>query len=228
MECVHRRTVHPNRNAENGNWYIAMSRALVQGFTMGAAALAVAALSACQPTSTASGSTTPTPAATPSATTSSTAEAARASACQGSQISLKTAPGGQGMGHDGLILRFTNAGSNTCTLTGYPGAAVTDGGQDPGVDPQGNAARQSTTAGAAPVRTVTLAPGATASAQLFWTTAPMNNDADRNAANCLSYRGGALEVTPPNTTATKKLDPPEDMCQHLQVSPVVSGDSGTA
>jgi hypothetical protein len=132
-----------------------------------------------------------------------------------------------------MVLLFTNTGSSTCTLSGYPGATTTGSGQENwAVDPDGNAQRQTAVQGASPVTTVKLAPGSTASAQLFWDTYPMNSTygdgTAPNAANCLAYRGGYLEITPPNTTTTTKIDPPLSMCQSLEISPVVSGTTGSS
>jgi hypothetical protein len=38
--------------------------------------------------------------------------------------------------------------------------------------------------------------------------------------------GGYLEITPPNTTAYTRFDPPADMCTALQIHPVVTGTTG--
>jgi hypothetical protein len=130
------------------------------------------------------------------------------------------------LGHRGLILLFTNTGSTGCTVAGYPGATVTDNGQTD-FAPLMDAKRTLTgyEGGTRSVTTVTLTPGASASAVLEWLAAPADGD-DPAAANCPGMAGGYLEITPPNTTAATKFQPPADMCSDLQVHPVVAGSSG--
>lgn len=159
----------------------------------------------------------------PSGSTSASTSAAGASACTGSALSLKIKQGGSGMGHTGSVLVFTNTGSKACTLSGYPGADVTDDGRYNWA-PRMNATRVS---GGATVKTVSLAPGASASAMLEWDVNPRPGAGDApNAANCAGMAGGYLEITPPNTTATKRSEPPENMCTDLQVFPVAAGTAG--
>jgi Protein of unknown function (DUF4232) len=141
--------------------------------------------------------------------------------CTGSELSLKINPGGSGMGHTGSVLVFTNTGSTACTLYGYPGADVTENGTY-NFSPRMNATRVS---GSMSVKTVTLAPGSSASAMLEWGVNPTGGGS-ANAANCPGMDGGYLEVTPPNTTDTIKSDPPLNMCTDLQVFPVVAGTTG--
>jgi hypothetical protein len=75
------------------------------------------------------------------------------------------------------------------------------------------------------VRTVSLSPGSKASAMLEWDVNPTNGE-PASAANCPGMAGGYLEITPPNTTATDKSEPPADMCAALKVFPVVAGATG--
>jgi hypothetical protein len=126
------------------------------------------------------------------------------------------------------VLVFTNSGSSTCTLTGYPGATVTNNGQY-NFAPYVNAQRtlRGYLGGASAVTTVSLAPGGTASAVLEWLDAPTDGS-EPNAANCPGMAGGYLEITPPNTTVASKFDPPTDMCTDIQIHPVVSGSSGSS
>jgi hypothetical protein len=148
---------------------------------------------------------------------------ADASACTGSVLSLKIKQGSSGMGHTGSVLVFTNTGSKTCTLNGYPGADVTDNGQYNWASLM-NATRVS---GGVAVNTVSLKSGASASAMLEWDVTPRPGAGDApNAANCAGMAGGYLEITPPNTKATKRSLPPENMCTSLQVFPVVAGTTG--
>lgn len=143
--------------------------------------------------------------------------------CTGTELSLKIDQGSSGMGHTGSVLVFTNTGSKTCTISGYPGADVTNNGQYDWA-PYLNATRVT---GGVSVRTVTLAPGAGASAMLEWDVNPKSGAGDRaNAANCAGMAGGYLEITPPHTTTTHRSEPPENMCTDLRVFPVVAGTAG--
>ena len=152
--------------------------------------------------------------------TSTQAAGGGTASCTGSQLALKINQGSSGMGHTGSVLVFTNTGGAACTLSGYPGADVTENGTY-NFEPRMNATRVSGTA----VKTVTLAPGSSASAMLEWGVNPTGGGS-ANAANCPGMDGGYLEVTPPNTTDTIKSDPPLDMCTDLQVYPVVAGTAG--
>ena len=153
--------------------------------------------------------------------TSKQAAGGGASSCTGSHISVKIDQGSSGMGHTGSVLVFTNTGSSTCTLYGYPGADVTNDGQYNFASYM-NATRVS---GGMTVKTVSLSPGSSASAMLEWDVNPTNGE-PASAANCAGMAGGYLEITPPNTTATDKSDPPLDMCAGLEVFPVVAGTTG--
>jgi len=189
----------------------------------GIGAAAGATQSATVVTSTGTGSAgaaSSTPTADNGGGTSTQAAGGGTASCTGSQLSLKINQGSSGMGHTGSVLVFTNTGGAACTLYGYPGADVTEGGSY-NFAPRMNATRVSGTA----VKTVTLAPGSSASAMLEWGVNPTGGGT-ANAANCPAMDGGYLEVTPPNTTDTIKSDPPLDMCTDLQVFPVVAGTAG--
>lgn len=215
------------------------NRILIKATTVGTLVLGAAALSGCASnsgTGTSAGGTqsatvvsgssaasTSTATATATATSGSTptqASAGGVSSCTGSHISLKINQGSSGMGHTGSVLVFTNTGSSTCTLYGYPGADVTDDGQY-NFASRMNATRVSGMA----VKTVSLAPGSSASAMLEWDVNPTDG-APASAANCAGMAGGYLEITPPNTIAIIKSEPPTDMCAALKVYPVVAGTTG--
>lgn len=214
------------------------NRILVKATAVGTLVLGAAALSGCASNSgtgtasaegtqsatvvsgsSASGSTG-TATSTGSSTSTQTSAASGVSSCTGSHISLKINQGSSGMGHTGSVLVFTNTGSSTCTLYGYPGADVTDGGQY-NFASRMNATRVSGVA----VKTVSLSPGSSASAMLEWDVNPTDGE-PASAANCAGMAGGYLEITPPNTIATIKSDPALDMCAALKVYPVVSGTTG--
>ena len=151
---------------------------------------------------------------------------AGADACATGKVSVKFGAEDASSTHKSLVLLFTNTGSSTCTLTGYPGATVTDSGMD-NFEPLVNATRtlRGFEGGAGAVTTVSLAPGGTVSALLEWLDFPPNGETPV-AANCPGMAGGYLEITPPNTTVSSRFDPPGDMCQQIQIHPVVTGDSG--
>jgi hypothetical protein len=164
-------------------------------------------------------------ATTTAATSSSTntqsggGSSASSSSCAGSEIKTALGHGGAATGHEVLTLTFTNIGSRTCTLQGYPGAAVMNGstlvlnatrtlngfaGDD----------RQLTSA---PL--VTLAPGAVASANLEFVV--------DNGEPCVANGSGILEVTLPNTTTTTGVKSmttgTQGVCAGFEIHPVVAG-----
>lgn len=173
-------------------------------------------------TSTASAAQQPTVGATATspATSANTAQAANAtSSCTGSEIKVTLGRGGAATGHDVVSLEFTNTGSSTCTLQGYPGAAITSGSTvilnaTRTLNGYAGDERQLTSA---PL--VTLAPGAIASANLEWVV--------NNGEPCAPNGTGTLNVTPPNTTTTTNLRPmtagTQGVCAGFEIHPVVAG-----
>ena len=139
--------------------------------------------------------------------------------CTGSQIKVTLGQSSAGMSHDAEPLVFTNTSSTTCTMQGYPGAAIMSGSTV-----VLNATRtlngyigDERQLSSAPL--ITLAPGATASAML---------ESLANAGEtCYPTGSGTLEVTPPNTTATTSLTSmtvgTNGICADFQVHPVVAG-----
>ncbi|WP_344039987.1 DUF4232 domain-containing protein [Saccharothrix xinjiangensis] len=129
-----------------------------------------------------------------------------------------------GSGHNDMQgfhvpLRFTNTGSRPCTLQGAPGVSYVTG---EGEEQIGLPAERGT---GGPV--VTLAPGETASAALFLSSAP------RKTPACEQVRAGGLRVYPPDntepvfvehgaTTCAPPLDGP-----FLEVGPVRPGAGNT-
>jgi hypothetical protein len=167
-----------------------------------------------------------------SATASGNGESAQNSgagsnACATGKVSVKLGAEDAGATHRGMVLLFTNTGSSTCTLTGYPGATITNSGMD-NFSPYINAQRTLTgyEGGATAVTTVSLSPGGSVSALLEWDADTNPSGQTPNAANCAGMDGGYLEITPPNTTVYTRFDPPTDMCTDLVIHPVVTGASG--
>jgi hypothetical protein len=143
-----------------------------------------------------------------------------APACTGDQIHQSNRSDGAATGHAGVVLLFTNTSGSTCTLTGYPGAAVSysNGSHSDAARVMegylGGAAGYS----APPI--VTLAAAATASAILMWTDV-----ADPNAT-CQASNYTELLTTTPNTQSTVTYQGGYS-CENLQVTPVVPGSSGS-
>jgi hypothetical protein len=140
-------------------------------------------------------------------------------ACTGSEIKVTAGQSSAGMSHDALPLVFTNASSRSCTMQGYPGAAIMSGSttvlnSTRSLNGYVGDERQLSSA---PL--VTLAPGTTASAMLEWVV-----DAGET---CYPGGSGKLEVTPPNTTSTTSLISltagSGGVCASFEIHPVVSG-----
>jgi Protein of unknown function (DUF4232) len=143
--------------------------ALAAGALICAAALAGCASSGSSSQPPAAGSTTTVtaspsaPAAssdTPAAGAPSSSSAAGSTACATSALQVKL---GASDGYAGGVYQtidFTNTSGRPCTLTGYPGVSLVTG---PSHQQLGLAAKRTAST---PVTTVTLAPGATAHAQL--------------------------------------------------------------
>ena len=148
------------------------------------------------------------------------------SQCTGGTLHTTSASAGVASGHVGLILTFTNTGPASCTLTGYPGAALV------GANAQVlmNASRTLSgflggAQGYADPPSVTLAPGAPASALLEWADVP-TGDGAATTANCPGMGASQLQVTPPDTTATVSMPSPGTACGGLQIHPVLAGSTG--
>jgi uncharacterized protein DUF4232 len=110
-------------------------------------------------------------------------------ACPTSSLQVKL---GVGQGYAGgvyVVIDFTNTGTSTCTLFGYPGVSLVKG---PPYTQIGLAAKRSTTT---PKAIVTLAPGATANALLQIVDA-----LNYPSASCAPTKATALKIYPPNQT----------------------------
>ncbi|MFI9271433.1 DUF4232 domain-containing protein [Kitasatospora sp. NPDC052896] len=138
--------------------------------------------------------------------------------CTPGQVSVTSADGGAGMGHQGVVLVFRNTSSNGCSLYGYPGVAAVDASGKQ-VD-QAQRTLNGYLGGAQSVTAVQLAPGAQASALLEGDDVPSGNKP------CLTY--ASLLVTPPGTKTSTPLGVTVADCDGLQVHPVVTGASGSA
>jgi len=169
--------------------------------------------SASAPTSGSTPTTAPAPTGTQAGGTPATP------ACTGAQISVGDGQSNGAAGHIGIPLLFMNVSDHTCTLYGFPGVAGLNANNQQAVQAQRVTQGY---LGTSTVSTVTLAPGASASALLSAVDVPSGN-----ATGCPSY--GALLVTPPGTRqSTRVVLAPVPGCPTLQIYPVVPGKTGTA
>jgi hypothetical protein len=162
----------------------------------GASGSATAASPAATGTTSSSGNT---PAvASPS---SSSSPAAGPAACPTSSLQVKQ---GAAQGYAGgvyEVIIFTNTSGSTCTLFGYPGVSLVSG---PPYMQIGLAAKRSTST---PRTLVTLAPGATAHAQLQIVDA-----LNYPPASCGPTKATALKIYPPNQTVPVYLPNTSNGC----------------
>jgi Protein of unknown function (DUF4232) len=129
-----------------------------------------------------------TPTAAPSPTLTPPATAAAACATSGLTVKLEAPQGYAGGTY--VAIDFTNASSAACTLYGYPGVSLVTG---PPYAQVGLAAERDTTS---PVKLVTLAPGATATALLQIVDAQ-----NFSSSTCSPVQATNLKIYPPNQTA---------------------------
>ena len=162
-----------------------------------AGALACAALAAgCSSSSSPSSSPSPPVAASSSvvasASSSSTAVAGPA-ACATSALKItQSAPNGYAGGFD-VTVGFTNASGTACTLYGYPGVSLVSASY-------AQIGLPATRLGAVPVKLVTLAPGATASALV-----QIADALNFPSPSCGAVKAAYLRIFPPNQTSSVYL-----------------------
>lgn len=156
---------------------------------------------------------------TPAVAAPSSPAAAGPPACPTSSLQLKQ---GVSQGYAGgvyEVIDFTNTSGRPCTLYGYPGVSLVSG---PPYTQIGLAAKRGTTA---PVKLITLAPGATANALLQIVDA-----LNFPPATCAPTKATALKVYPPNQTAPVYLPTTSNGCanavQIMNVSAVQAGSGG--
>jgi hypothetical protein len=174
-------------------------------------------------TSTSTPTTTTTTTTTTSATSSSATAHAASTACVSGQISVTAGASGAGLGHVGVVLRFRSTASDTCTLSGYPGATlVTAGGRDVPARRTRNGYLGGLAAASSLLPVVHVLPGHTVSAYLEG----LDSDAAHGGGPCPRY--AHLLVTPPNQTVTARMTSPLTTICRPEVHPVVSGTTGRA
>ena len=195
---------------------------------MVAALIVLASVAGCSsssssPSTPASSPSTSSPAAPSSNTAPATAPASSLSpaatgpspcATSGLNVTLGPSSGYAG-GVDQTII-FTNTSGATCTLYGYPGVSLVSA---PPYTQIGLAAQRSSTT---PVKLITLASGATASAVLQIVDA-----LNFGTATCSPTKAAFLRIYPPNQTAPVYLADASEVCaqpvQTLFISAVQAG-----
>ena len=174
------------------------------------------------PASTVTVTASPTaPAATADATPSTTGSSpAAAPACPTSSLQVKLGAANGYAGGTEQPIDFTNTGSTSCTLYGYPGVSLVSG---PPYTQIGLAARRSTTT---PVKLITLAPGATANAMLQIVDA-----LNYPPSSCSPTKATYLRVYPPNQKAPVYLPAASQGCakpvQILSIGAVEPGSGNS-
>ena len=123
--------------------------------------------------------------------------------------------GDAGAGSVFYILKFTNQSGHACVLGGYPGVSA--------VDLRGRRLGSAASRNPSPAHAVSLANGATASAQLRIAQA-----ANFPASACHPAAAAGLRTYPPNQTASKVVPIPFDACSrtgpvYLSVNAVSGG-----
>jgi Protein of unknown function (DUF4232) len=193
------------------------------------AALACAALAAgCSSSSSSSSAPAPSSAATSAApAASATASASSSStavagppACATSALKVtQSAPNGYAGGVD-VTIGFTNASGATCTLYGYPGVSLVSASYAQ----LGLSAKRASTV---PVKVVTLASGATASASV-----QIADALNFPSTSCSPVKAAYLRIFPPNQTASVYLANTSETCskpvQTLMVSAVQVGSGSSS
>jgi hypothetical protein len=134
-------------------------------------------------------------------------------------VTLGSANGAAGSTFQTIV--FTNTSGATCTLYGYPGVSLVSA---PPYTQIGLAAQRSSTT---PVKQITLATGATASAVLRVVDA-----LNFGTATCSPTKAAFLRIYPPNQTAPVYLADASQVCaqpvQTLFVTAVQAGSGGTS
>jgi len=159
------------------------------------------------------------PTGTGAATSTLTSPAGTAACATSSLHVTQGAPQGYAGGVYQAIV-FTNASGASCTLYGYPGVSLVSASHTQ----IGLAAKRST---ATPVKLITLAPGATASALLQIVDA-----LNFSPSTCDPVKAAYLRVYPPNQTAPVDLANTSETCskpvQTLFIQAVKVGSGGSS
>jgi hypothetical protein len=141
--------------------------------------------------------------------------------CATSGLNVTLGPSSGYAGGVDQTIVFTNTSGATCTLYGYPGVSLVSA---PPYTQIGLAAQRGSTT---PVKLITLASGATASAVLQVVDA-----LNFGTATCSPTKAAFLRIYPPNQTAPVYLADASEVCaqpvQTLFISAVQAGSGGTS
>jgi hypothetical protein len=142
------------------------------------------------------------PGTKPSPTTSAAGDPNR---CKNAQLTVSLGAPDRGAGQIYSQILFVNKGTTTCTLAGHPGVSYVAG--DDGHQVGASAARTGSV-----ITTVSLAPGATASALLHETNF---DNFDQSVCKPVTVRG--LRVYPPGSTAAVFLPRVSKQCSAVKL-----------
>ena len=177
-------------------------RTLARGLLAGAGLVAAVLLTACQGSSSAGSSpssldvtsTTPAPttasSATPATTATQPAGSGGSGECKAANLKLSIGSGDAAAGHFYVPIVFTNTGSASCTMRGWPGVSYVTGDSGSQV---GQPAKRTGTEGPA----VTLAPNAVASSVVTVTDVAVFD-----ASSCQPTPVRGFRVYAPDDTAS--------------------------
>ena len=139
---------------------------------------------------------------------------ATAPACAGPQLALEIENSDAGAGNRGLVLSLRNAGTETCSLTGYPGVTLMDEEGRPVVDVRADPWMQGDPA--EPPHPVELTAGARAYFDIGWNVVPHESEGE---TRCPETQG--LRVTAPGDTAPLTQETGMTVCGgRIKVGPV--------
>ena len=168
-----------------------------------------------------SSSNAPTASASSTASSRSTSGGTTASStvCTESQLRASVVPGIGGDGHQGVELDFLNKAASSCTMQGYPGAAI--------LDSSGRQVKQATRTprgflGGLPIGTntpptITVPAGGKAKALIEGISIQETGAAQ---AGCQSESYPKILVTPPNTKIPVPFDVSWPVCESFEIHPV--------
>jgi uncharacterized protein DUF4232 len=148
--------------------------------------------------------------------------------CAAADLTVTTGATEAAAGHSSLVLLFTNSGSASCFVRGYPGVAVQLRGGRAYRAVRAMTGYMGGDAAPSPVQ-VQLAPGVTASALIEWLHFPQDGSASVTAADCAGHGAVRLLVTAPDRTVPARLAPPapvSPICWGFEVHPIVAGSAG--
>ena len=160
----------------------------------------VALLAACGSSSGSAVDTTPDATVTVTNSVSSSSSASAASTCRTADLTIALGQSQGAAGHEYVPVRFTNNGTSTCTLAGFPGVSFVGGAAGTQIGSPAKRATGGTTS------TVTLQPGAVASSTLGVSSITSNS----------SFTHAAFVVDPTAACAATSVT-------QLTVSPIVTG-----